>query len=62
LLIQFQMQEYFAEHGLAAEMERMCKLGSLTPDAWMREAVGAPISADPLIAAARDAVTALRAD
>jgi len=62
LLIQFQMQEYFKQHGLAGEMERMCKLGSITPDAWMREAVGAPISADPLIAAGREAVVALSED
>jgi hypothetical protein len=62
LLIQFQMQEYFKQHGLAGEMERMCKLGSLTPDAWMREAVGGPISADPLIAASKEAVTALSAE
>lgn len=59
LLIQFQMQQYFAEHGLAGEMERMCKLGSITPDAWMREAVGSPISAEPLLEASREAVTAL---
>ncbi|MFO8072130.1 MAG: hypothetical protein R6V85_09670 [Polyangia bacterium] len=55
-LIQFQMRAHFADKGLAGEMERMCKLGSISPDAWMRAAVGAPISAEPLLAAARRAV------
>ena len=27
-----------------AEFERMTRLGRLTPDAWMRQAVGAPLS------------------
>jgi hypothetical protein len=62
LLIQFQMQEHFAEHGLAKEMERMCVLGSITPDAWMREAVGSPLSAEPLLEASRAAVEALSAE
>jgi hypothetical protein len=62
LLIQFQMQQHFAKHGLAGEMERMCKLGSITPDAWMREAVGSPISAEPLLEASREAVKALSAE
>jgi hypothetical protein len=54
-LIQFQMEEHFAKHGLATEMERMCKAGAITPNAWMQAAVGAPISAQPIIAAAREA-------
>ena len=54
-LIQFQMEEFFAKKGLAGEMERMCRLGSITPNAWMQEAVGAPISAEPLVNAARKA-------
>lgn len=55
-LIQFQMDKYFLENGLAKEMDRMCRLGSITPDAWMIEAVGEPISARPLIDAAHQAV------
>jgi hypothetical protein len=43
---------------LAAETKRICAIGSLTPDAWMRAAVGSPLSAEPLI---RDAAEALRA-
>jgi oligoendopeptidase F len=58
-LIQFQMQEHFEKNGLAKEMERMCRLGSLTPDAWMQAAVGGPISAAPMIDAAQKAIKAL---
>jgi hypothetical protein len=60
-LIQFQMEAHFARKGLAAEMERMCALGSITPDAWMRAAVGSPLSAEPLLEAGREAVKALSA-
>ena len=59
-LIQFQVEAYFEEKGLATEMERMCKLGSITPAAWMERAVGGPISAEPMIAAAREAVKAVK--
>jgi hypothetical protein len=43
---------------LAGETKRITSLGCLTPDLWMRKAVGAPVSADPL---ARDASAGLRA-
>jgi len=41
-------------------MERMCKLGMLTPDSWMRAAVGSPVSAEPLLEAAREAVKVIK--
>ncbi len=41
---------------MGAEFERICQLGSITPDAWMRKAVGAPLSAEPLLEAAARAV------
>lgn len=58
-LIQFQVEAYFEKNGLAKEMERMCKIGSITPAAWMEQAVGGPISAGPMIDAAREAVKAV---
>ena len=39
--------------GLGAELERIARQGHLTPDAWMRGAVGAPLSARPLLDEAR---------
>lgn len=55
-VIAFQIEDYFKTHPLGKDMERMCGLGALTPDAWMRQAVGAPISAEPLIRAAESAM------
>jgi len=57
-LIAFQIEEHFRKtKPLGAEFERICKLGQLTPDAWMRQAVGGPLSARPLLTAAETAVT-----
>ncbi|HZE88116.1 MAG TPA: hypothetical protein VE404_01145 [Verrucomicrobiae bacterium] len=59
--IAFQVEAHFKEgHGaFGAEFERICRLGSLTPDAWMRQAVGSPLSADPLLESARAALDAM---
>lgn len=62
-LIEFQIEEHFRGLGAGApigpEFERMARIGSVTPDRWMREAVGAPLSAAPLLQAAERAVAAL---
>ncbi len=57
-IIAFQVEEHLKKHGLAAEMERMCRLGSITPGEWMRQAVGGPISPEPMIRAAAAALAA----
>jgi hypothetical protein len=41
-----------------AEIERTTRQGRLTPDAWIRGAVGGPLSADALLGAARAALAA----
>ena len=58
-IISFQIEQYLKDKPLATEMERMCKLGRLTPQEWMKEAVGENISAQPLITAAGNAVKEL---
>jgi hypothetical protein len=55
-LIAFQVENYFKTHELAREMERMCKLGNISPNLWMQQAVGKPISAKPMIQAAQKAL------
>ena len=55
-LIAFQVAEHFRGRDFGAEFERVTRQGRLTPDAWMRGAVGAPLSAEPLLAAARTAL------
>jgi hypothetical protein len=58
-LIAFQLEEHFESADMAKEFERVCQQGRVTPDQWMRGAVGAPVGPEPLIQAARRAVEAL---
>ncbi len=51
-LIAFQLEEQVKKTGkVGPEIERMAKLGAVTPDAWMLHATGAPVSAEPLLRA-----------
>ncbi|MBN1482223.1 hypothetical protein EH223_08195 [candidate division KSB1 bacterium] len=59
-IIMFQIEQYLKDKNLGDEMERMCRLGRITPDAWMRAAVGSPISTAPLIEAATKAIELLK--
>jgi hypothetical protein len=58
--IAFQVEEHFRRSSapLGVEFERVALIGSVTPDEWMRQAVGAPVSAAPLVAAATAALAA----
>ena len=58
-IIAYQIESYLKDKNPGEEMERLCVLGSITPDAWMQAAIGAPISAEPLLRAARGALVAL---
>jgi hypothetical protein len=60
-LIAFQVERHFAttDRPLGEEFERMTRLGRLTPDAWMRQAVGAPLSVEPLLEATEEALAAV---
>jgi len=52
-LISFQIEDYLKGKVLGEEMGRMCRLGRLTPNEWMREALGGELSAAPLLSAVR---------
>jgi len=41
---------------LAREMERMCVQGRISPDVWMKGAVGSELSPDAMLKAAEDAL------
>jgi hypothetical protein len=62
-LIAFQIEQHFETlpGPMGPEFERISRLGNLTPDAWMRRAVGAPISAEPLLQATGRALDTLTA-
>ncbi len=57
-LISFQIEEQIAKAGGAVgpEVERIARYGSVTPDLWMVNAAGAPISAQPLLRATEKAL------
>jgi hypothetical protein len=56
-LIAFQIEEHLHKKGpLGAEFERMARYGAVTPDQWMVNATGSPISAEPLLRATEAAL------
>jgi hypothetical protein len=55
-IIAFQVAELLRGEEFGARFERVATQGRLTPTAWMRGAVGQPISAEALLAAARSAL------
>jgi len=57
-IIAFQVADKLRRGEFGAEFERMARQGRLTPDAWMRAAVGTPLSTQALLAAARAAIAA----
>lgn len=60
-IIAFQVEQFLKNRDLAAEMERMCTLGNLSPALWMQRAVGSQISTQPMLDAAKEAYQRLRA-
>ena len=58
-IIAFQVAERVRSRSFGDEVERMTRLGRLTPDAWMRQAVGEPVSVEPLLREVRSALATL---
>jgi hypothetical protein len=59
-VLAFQIAQRLWKGDFGAEVERITRLGRLTPDAWIRGAVGEPISAGALLDEAREAIAAER--
>jgi oligoendopeptidase F len=59
-LIEFQLSGYFKDKPFAAEVERIYKLGRLTPQVWMKQAVGSEISSKTMIDAATEALKVVK--
>ncbi|MBX3355537.1 MAG: hypothetical protein KF724_07555 [Phycisphaeraceae bacterium] len=55
-IMSHQIRSHMHGKDLAAETKRICSIGRVTPDLWMRRAVGSPVSAAALI---RDSAEAL---
>ncbi|MCX7848474.1 MAG: hypothetical protein N2595_10665 [bacterium] len=58
-LIAHLIRRHLTPHSLAREIQRMCALGNLTPDAWLSRALGASLSAQPFIHDTQHALTSL---
>ncbi len=59
-LIAFQIEEQMKKAGrIGPEFERMAKMGRVTPDLWMENATGRPVSADALLSATENALKQL---
>ncbi|GHV67016.1 hypothetical protein FACS1894199_11630 [Bacteroidia bacterium] len=51
-IIEFQLEQHFAQVGgqnVATEIDRIFRLGRLTPNQWIVQATGKPLSAKPLL-------------
>lgn len=59
-IIAHQIEKYFKTNSIGNEMRRICKLGSITPIKWMKEAIGEEISVDTLIKDTKRSLQMLR--
>lgn len=59
-LINFQIEQQMVGKNIADEIERMYRNGRLTPQAWMKEAVGSQIDIAPLLDAVNTALDNLQ--
>ena len=59
-IVEFQLEEHLAkfpdQESFAKELKRIYELGRLTPNQWMREAVGADVSTTPILNAVQEIV------
>ncbi|MBO4645228.1 MAG: hypothetical protein J5642_01800 [Bacteroidales bacterium] len=54
-LISFQLQDYFKDKDLGAEVERIYSQGCLIPQYWLQKAVGTKLTVTPFVKAAANA-------
>jgi hypothetical protein len=60
-MINFQVERRIEQSGdVAAEVERMCRIGNIAPDLWMTQATGSPVGAEALLAATAEALKAVK--
>ena len=55
-IVEFQLEKLFGNTLPGKEIQRIYPTGRVTPDFWMKAAVGAPVSVDPLLEATANAV------
>lgn len=55
-IIEYQLENYFQGKDFTAEVDRIFALGRLTPNVWIKEATGSPLSVEPLLKAVRESI------
>jgi hypothetical protein len=55
-IIEFQLERYLQGKDFANEVDRIYKLGRLTPTQWMIEATGEPLTVEPMLKAVREVI------
>lgn len=53
-IIEFQLAQYMEGKDFASEVERIFRQGRLTPNRWMQEATGNPLTVHPMLKAVRE--------
>ncbi len=59
-IIEFQLEKQMEGKVIGQEMERIYTYGRIIPQLWMKHAVGSPLSAQPMLEAAQEALTKMR--
>ncbi len=55
-IIEFQLDQYLEGKDFATEVERIFRQGRLTPNEWMQEATGSPLTVEPMLEAVREVI------
>jgi len=56
IIIEFQIEQFLKTNNFPETIDRIYKLGKLTPNRWMQEAVGANIDIEPMLTAGFEAL------
>jgi hypothetical protein len=59
-IIEFQLETYMKGKNFATEVDRIYRNGKLTPQEWMKQAVGSEISVEPLLQATQKALQEIK--
>lgn len=55
-IIEFQLDQYLEGKDFATEVERIFRQGRLTPNVWIKQATGNPLSVQPMLEAVREVI------
>ena len=58
-IIEFQLEEHLKDKPFATEIDRIYRIGRLTPNHWMQQAVGSDMAIEPMLNAAKEALSQL---